>query len=290
MRPAAFEYFAPANLAEAAALLASSDGAGRVLAGGQSLLPAMNLRLARPSRLIDLRRVPGLDAIRLDGDIVRIGARVTHQALIDSPELKAVIPLFALAGPYIAHATIRAHGTFGGSLALADPASEWPAVLSLLGGRVRAESVGGTRWIDVRDFFRSFYTTALAADEILTDVEIPRPKPGTLFAFDEFARQSGSFAIVLSAVALVPSADKEGNIIQAVVGGCSLRPVRLDLGPSRSGPTLEERIDRALDHPDLQPSSDIHASARDRREIAAVLIRRCFTRLMQPSDRMEGIR
>jgi carbon-monoxide dehydrogenase medium subunit len=281
MRPAPFEYVAPASLAEAAALLARTDGAGRILAGGQSLLPAMNLRLARPSCLIDLRRVPGLDGIRIEADTVRIGARVTHQALVDSPDLRAAIPLFALAGRHIAHATIRAHGTFGGSLALADPASEWPAVLTLLGGRVRAESMRGARWIDVVGFFQSFYTTALAADEILTDVEIPRPSACTRFAFDEFARQSGSFAIVLSAVALVPSADNAGGTLRAVVGGCGLKPVRLELGPMVSGPSLAGRIERALSHPDIEPSDDIHASAQDRREIAAVLIRRCVGRLME---------
>ncbi|MBX3500459.1 MAG: FAD binding domain-containing protein [Alphaproteobacteria bacterium] len=287
MRPAPFEYFAPASLAEAAALLAQSEGAGRILAGGQSLLPAMNLRLARPSCLIDLRRVPGLDEIRIEADTVRIGARVTHQQLIDSPELRAAIPLFAMAGPYIAHAAIRSHGTFGGSLALADPASEWPTVLSLLGGRVRAERVGGARWIDVRDFFRSFYTTALAPDEILTDIEIPRPGPGTRFAFDEFVRQSGAFAIVLSAVALLPSAANAGALL-GVVGGCGLKPARLVLGPLASGPSLEERIDQALNHPDIEPSDDIHASAQDRRRVAAVLIRRCIARLTQPADRARG--
>jgi CO/xanthine dehydrogenase FAD-binding subunit len=285
MRPAPFDYFAPTSLAEAAALLARSDGAGRILAGGQSLLPAMNLRLARPSSVIDLRRIAGLDEIAVAGGTVRIGARVTHEALIDSAALRAAIPLFALAGRHIAHATVRAHGTFGGSLALADPASEWPAVLTLLGGRVRAESVRGERWIEARDFFVSFYTTALAPDEILVEVEIPLPGLRTRFAFDEFARQKGSFAIVLAAVALVPSPDGASGQagVQAALGGCGLTPLRVDLGPAVDETALDERIADALGASELTPNDDVHASAEDRREIAAVLLRRCIAGLVRPA-------
>src|SRR5262249_54490288 len=131
MQPAEFEYFAPTSIAEAAKLLADSEGR-RIIAGGQSLVAAMNLRLARPSALIELRRIAGLDGIELEGETVRIGARVTHAEIIRSQQLRERLPLLATAGTHISHATVRERGTFVGSLALADPAAEWPAVFLAL--------------------------------------------------------------------------------------------------------------------------------------------------------------
>lgn len=272
MRPAKFEYFAPDSLAEAARLLTESDGTGRILAGGQSLMPAMNLRLARPSRVIDLRKVPALDGIVIETDRVRIGAKVTHAALIVSAPLQTLIPLIAMAGRHIAHSTVREHGTMGGSLALADPASEWPTVLTLLGGRVRALSVRGERWIDARSFFVSLYTTELAADEILVEIEIPLPRPGTRFAFKEFARQRGAFAIAMAAVALSPSPAGRGGRFEAVIGGCGAHPIRVDFASVETTERLQERIDEAFTRAAVAPTSDIHASAEDRRRIASSLL------------------
>lgn len=281
MRPAKFEYFAPATLAEAATLLAGSDGAGRIIAGGQSIMAAMNLRLARPSCLIDLRKVPGLDGIAVDGDNVRIGAMTTHAALIRSPVLRDAIPLIAMAGRNIAHSTIREHGTMGGSLALADPASEWPTVLTLLGGRLRAVSIRGERWIDVRDFFVSFYTTDLAPDEILVEVEIPLPGKGKLFAFAEFARQTGAFAIAMAAVALSGSSDSGDRTVEAVLGGCNARPVALHFGKVASTAPLASHIDDVLERAALTPTSDIHASSQDRFAIASSLLKTCIGGLLR---------
>lgn len=272
MRPAKFEYFAPESLAEAARLLAESDGTGRILAGGQSLMSAMNLRLARPSRVIDLRKVPALDGIVIETGTVRIGAKVTHAALIESKPLQALVPLIAMAGRHIAHSTVREHGTMGGSLALADPASEWPTVVTLLGGRVRTLSIRGERWIDTRSFFVSFYTTELAADEILVEIEIPVPRPGTRFAFNEFARQRGAFAIAMAAVALNPSSSGPGGRLEAVLGGCGARPIVVDLGSVATTERLQQRIDEAFDRAAVAPIGDIHASAEDRRSIASSLV------------------
>ncbi len=280
MRPAKFDYQAPSSLTEAAALLTEADGLGRIMAGGQSLMPAMNLRLARPSRVVDLRHVPGLSGIAVERDAVRIGAMTTHAQLIDSHPLRSAIPLVALAGRHIAHSTIRFHGTLGGSLALADPASEWPSVMTLLGGRVRAVSVRGERWIDLRSFFVSFYTTALEPDEILVEIEVPLPKSGTVFAFQEFARQKGAFAIALAAVAFRPS----DASMQAVVGGCGRRPVLLELGPVTNPAALQDRIAQAIRRGVLAPTSDIHASADDRREIASSLLKACIAGLLETSS------
>jgi len=277
MRPAKFEYFAPDSIGDAAKLLAG-DSTGRILAGGQSLMAAMNLRLARPSSLIDLRRVPGLDNIDLKGDIVRIGAMVTHARLVASEPLGKAIPIVAMAGRHIAHSTIREHGTMGGSLALADPASEWCTVVTLLGGRVRLLSERGERWVNARDFFVSFYTTAMAPDEILVEVELPLPAQRTRFGFEEFARQRGAFAIAMVAVTLSPPPEAS---LTVAIGGCGPRPVLLNLGPAAERGSLDRRITEVSSGEVLAPPSDIHASSEDRRNIASALLRRCVDNLLQ---------
>jgi CO/xanthine dehydrogenase FAD-binding subunit len=272
MRPASFEYFAPDTIGEAAKLLASGDGTGRILAGGQSLLAAMNLRLARPSCLIDLREIGGLDHIVVEQSVVRIGAMVTRARLVTSEPLRKLLPIISLAGRHIAHTTIREHGTIGGSLALADPASEWPAVVTLLGGRLRLLSVRGERWVDTREFFVSFYTTAMLPDEILVEIELPLTPPKTEFRFEEFSRQSGAFAIAMIAVALSPS-QKDG--LAVVVGGCGPRPVLLHRRDLPKGSFDRVAADLLADA-GLSPASDIHATSEDRLRIAEALLGRCL--------------
>jgi CO/xanthine dehydrogenase FAD-binding subunit len=279
MRPAKFEYFAPNSISDAAKLLAG-DGAGRILAGGQSLLAAMNLRLARPSSLIDLRKIPGLDHIDVEGDVVRIGAMVTHARLVTSEPLRKALPIVAMAGRHIAHSTIREHGTMGGSLALADPASEWCTVVTLLGGRVRLLSVRGERWVNARDFFVSFYVTAMAPDEILVEIELPLPVQGTRFGFEEFARQRGAFAIAMVAITL-SSPTEASQSLTAAIGGCGPRPVLLNLGPAAERGSLDRGIAEVSSGATLAPPSDIHASSEDRRNIASALLRRCVHDLLQ---------
>jgi CO/xanthine dehydrogenase FAD-binding subunit len=277
MRPAKFEYFAPDTIGDAAKLLAGGDGMGRILAGGQSLLAAMNLRLARPSCLIDLRKVGGLDQIVVERNVVRIGTMVTHARLIASEPLRKIFPVMAMAGQHIAHATIREHGTIGGSLALADPASEWPAIVTLLGGRLRLLSVRGERWVNIREFFVSFYTTAMLPDEILVEIELPLAAAQTRFGFEEFSRQSGAFALAMVAVALSPS-QKDG--LTVVVGGCGPRPVLLNQRAIPSG-SFDQAATDLLGNAGLSPASDIHATSEDRQRIAEVLLGRCLHNLLQ---------
>jgi len=281
MRPAKFEYVAPADLDEAARVLAESDGGGRILAGGQSLMPALNLRLAKPDLLVDLGRIPGLAAIAVANGRVQMGAMVTHADIVASEALHAHLPVFRMAGVHIAHSTIREQGTIGGSLALADPASEWPAILVLLRGRVCAKSVRGERWIDADAFVVSFYTTALEPDEILTAVEFPLPLGKVRYGFEEFSRQYGAFAIALVAVAATLKQDGSVGAVDAVVGGCAARPTRLAFPSLPATDQLGRMVDAAFETAGLKPTTDIHASSEDRRDIAAALVRKCIARVSQ---------
>jgi CO/xanthine dehydrogenase FAD-binding subunit len=276
MQPAEFEYFAPGSIDEAAKLLADSDDR-RIIAGGQSLVAAMNLRLARPSALIDLRRIPGLDAIELDAEKVRIAARVTHAELIRSPQLRERLPLLAMAGTHISHATVRERGTFVGSLALADPAAEWPAVFLALAGTARAVSVRGERKIQADSFFVSHYTTALAPDEIMTHVELPLMRPQDRYGFSEFARQRGSFALALVAARI--EVDAAGRVVSAriALGGCGSRPRLVELPDFTGSIPTAQSIEGAARKVNAAVSQDIHASGEDRRQIVAAMITRCVT-------------
>jgi aerobic carbon-monoxide dehydrogenase medium subunit len=203
MKPAPFRYHAPKTLAEAVETLAEVAGEdGRVLAGGQSLVPIMAFRLARPAHLVDINGVAALARLAVDNDRLCIGACVRHAAfhkpVMDGPLgrlLSAVVR-------HIAHYPIRTRGTFCGSIAHADPASEWCLVAAALGAEMVAMSTSGTRTIQAQDFFRGIMTTALAEDELLTEVRLPIPPPDTRFGFYEFSRRAGDFALAMALVAL----------------------------------------------------------------------------------------
>src|SRR5262245_33732120 len=275
MQPAEFDYHSPATLKEAATLLAQSDGSVRVLAGGQSLIAAMNLRLSRPSALVDLGKIPNLDRIEIGETSVSIGARVTHAEIIRSKPLRDRLPILSEAGRYISHSTIREKGTFAGSLALADPAAEWPAVFLALDGTVRAFSVRGERRIKSDEFLVSHFETALTRDEIITHVDLPLAQPGDSYGFCEFSRQTGAFALALG-VARV-RIDLQGRLSTArvVVGGCTGRPTLVDLSRLVGSVPDTKEIAKAVDKLDLRANGDIHASADDRRQIAATMLKRC---------------
>ncbi len=199
MKPAPFEYHRPASLAETFDLLDRYGDDGRLLAGGQSLVPALNLRLATPRAVIDINRIPDLDAIRVTADGLVIGALARQEALERSPLVREHAPLIAAALPHIGHSAIRARGTIGGSLALADPAAELPACVVALGATIRVGRRGGSRDIAADDFFRGIYTTALAPGEIVTEILVPRPAAGWRWGFDELARRHGDFALLAAA-------------------------------------------------------------------------------------------
>ena len=282
MKPAPFEYHRPASLAETFDLLDRYGDDGRILAGGQSLVPALNLRLAAPRAVIDINRVPGLDVIRVTGEGLVIGALVRQEALERSPLVREYAPLIAAAVPHVGHSAIRARGTIGGSLALADPAAELPACAVALGATIRAGRRGGSRDIAADDFFRGIYTTALAPGEIVTEILVPRPGAGWRWGFEELARRHGDFALAgLAAGAHVTS----GMLaeLRLVFFGVGTRPVRARRAEAalvgrRADAEALAAAGRALDG-DLDPPGDVHGSPALRLHLARVLLSRVVGRL-----------
>src|SRR5881628_249850 len=198
MKPAAFDYFTPVTVDEAVALLAEHGGEAKPLAGGQSLIPAMNFRLARPAALVDLNRIPELSYVRAepDGGALVIGAMTRQRALERSDVVRRAAPLMAEAMPYVAHPQIRNRGTVGGSVAHADPAAELPAVTLALEARFRARSRSGERTIPAAEFFKGLLETALEPDELLVEIAIPHSPARSGYAFAEVARRHGDYALV----------------------------------------------------------------------------------------------
>jgi carbon-monoxide dehydrogenase medium subunit len=284
MKPAPFDYHRPASLAEAFDLLARYGDDGRVLAGGQSLVPALNMRLATPRAVIDINRLPGLDAIRVVPEGLVIGALARHEALERSPLVREHAPLLALAMPHVGHAAIRTRGTLGGSLALADPAAELPACVVALDATIRTEGRGGGREIAAADFFRGTYTTALEPGQLVTEVVVPRGAAGWRSGFQEVARRHGDFALAgLAARARVDA----GTIGEArlVFFGVGLAPVRARaaeaaLAGRRADAGVLAAARRAL-VAELDPPGDVHGSPALRRHLAGVLLARVVTSLAE---------
>jgi carbon-monoxide dehydrogenase medium subunit len=284
MKPVPFEYHRPASLAETFDLLDRYGDDGRLLAGGQSLVPALNLRLAAPRAVIDINRIPDLDAIRVTADGLVIGALARQEALERSPLVREHAPLIASALPHVGHSAIRARGTIGGSLALADPAAELPACAVALGATIRAGRRGGTRDIPADEFFRGIYTTALAPGEIVTEILVPRPAAGWRWGFDELARRHGDFALA----GVAAGARVESGVVaesRLVFFGVGTRPVRARraeaaLAGGRADAEALAAAGRALDA-DLDPPGDVHGSPALRRHLARVLLARVVGRLVE---------
>jgi carbon-monoxide dehydrogenase medium subunit len=265
MKPAPFRYLAPAALDEALELKRAEGDDAKFLAGGQSLVPAMNFRLAQPAALIDLNRLPGLDYVRAEGGSLRIGALARHRAIERDALVARHAPLLAEAAPHVAHPQIRNRGTLCGNLAHADPASEFPAVMLALGARMRARSSRGERWIDAGAFFKGVFTTALEPDELLVEVEVPPPAPRTGTCFLEVARRRGDYALVGAAAVVTLGGD--GKVASARVALCNVgeTPVLVPVSDLAAAP---EQVRRSID-----PPSNVHATAAFRRHLAGVLTR-----------------
>lgn len=274
MKPVAFEYHRPASVAEAVQLLADLEDA-KVLAGGQSLVPLMNFRMAAPAHLVDISGLAELRTITVDAEAVTIGAAVTHSELLDHAEATATIPLLGEAEGLIAHEVIRNRGTVCGSLAHADPSGELTAVLALLDGSVEAVSTGGTRSIPAAELFVGPLMSSLEENELVVSARFPRPPAGTVTAFREVARRHGDYAVCGVAVrAEVDGAGALGATKAAFISVAST-PVVLDLsadvaGRAPSGVDRGDLYDRVTAQ--LDPSSDIHATADYRRHLAGVLV------------------
>jgi carbon-monoxide dehydrogenase medium subunit len=283
MKPAPFEYHRPESVDEALTLLAEHGYDAKLLAGGQSLVPAMNFRMATPAVLIDLNRIPGLDGIaRADGGL-RIGAMARQRAAERSGLVAAHAPLLAETLPYVAHAQIRNRGTIGGSIAHADPAAEMPAVMLALDARFHLRGPGGARVVAAGDFFTGLFGTALEAEEMLVEVEIPSAAPRTGWAFDEVSRRHGDYALAgLAAVVQVDDAGRctAARISLLSVGDGPVLAAEASAALVGQAPT-EDAIRAAAEaaaQRDVDPPGDIHATPAYRRQLVEVLVRRVLPR------------
>jgi carbon-monoxide dehydrogenase medium subunit len=281
MKPAAFEYLAPDSLAAALAALAEHGDGAKVLAGGQSLIPVMNFRLAQPAMLIDLNRVRELDFVRSEGGELRLGAMTRQRRLEREPEVARAAPLLAEAVPWIAHPQIRNRGTVGGSLAHADPAAELPAVALALGARFRLARRGGERWVAAEDFFTGLFATALEPDELLVEIAVPPPPPRTGWAFLEVARRHGDYALV--GIAARVELDARGDCRQARCVLLSVGDGPVDARQAAAAlagrPLTADAVAQAAalaGERDIDPNGDIHASAAFKRHLTRVLTRRAL--------------
>jgi len=279
MKPSAFDYRAPATLAEAVALLAADPGA-RPIAGGQSLMPVLNFRLAAPTLLVDLRRLPGLDAIKIGADGVRLGAKVRWRDIEDDARLRTAHPLLRAAVAHIAHYQIRNRGTVGGSLAHADPAAELPGIAVTCDAEIAVVGASGARTIPAAEFFTGPLTTVLRPDEIITELRLPSWPADRRWGFREFARRRGDFA--LAGVALYYDGDARGRARDphiGVIGACS-RPHRLpSVEAALAGQVVDQPTIRAaaeMAAAAVDPPNDLHASAAYRRALVATLVERAL--------------
>lgn len=266
MKPAPFAYRRPGTLSAALEALAGGQDA-KVLAGGQSLVPLLSMRLAAPATLVDINAVPDLDHVTVSDDGVRVGALARHADVLVHAAAAEAQPLLAMVLSHVAHATIRNRGTTVGSIIHADAAAEMPVVLALLGGSVEAASVRGTRTIAAADLFAGPLESTLAHDEIATEAFFPGLGPGEGVGFAEIARRHGDYALVGVAGLVRVEGDE---VVEARLGYLSVNdvPTVIDVG----GRTPEEAADHALT--ELQPDDDIHATAAYRSHLVRVLTRR----------------
>jgi aerobic carbon-monoxide dehydrogenase medium subunit len=284
MKPAPFVYHAPTDLNEAIATLAKVAPAdGRVLAGGQSLVPSMAFRLARPAHLVDINAVTGLDHLTVAADGLGIGACVRHAAFHRPVTEAALGALLSAVVGHIAHYPIRTRGTFCGSLAHADPASEWCLVAVTLGATIVAQSVRGTRLIAADEHFQGIMTTVLEPDEILTQARLPALAPGTRFGFYEFSRRAGDYAI---AMALATFRLEQGVMMEPRLGlgGVEDRPRRsaaaeaMLAGRAPETAVFRQAADAAAAA--VEPLEDLQSSADYRRDLVRVVARRALERAL----------
>lgn len=288
MKPAPFKYAAPESLDDAIALLRRHGQEGKILAGGQSLVPLLNMRLARPGVIIDLNRVRSLEYIK-NGKDVRIGAMTRQRAAELSPLVRQKLPLLTEALQYVGHPQIRNRGTVGGSIAHADPSAELPAVLAALDGKVVLQNGRGTRTLAADAFFLTYLTTALQPDELLVEVRIPaHDHLGT--AFLEVARRHGDYALVGVAAVVAWNGDRARDVRLTFtgVGGVPVRVAEAEA--AATGRPLTDAVLAEVSRivsAGLDPEADIHASAEYRKHVAGVLAERALRVAVTRAQRRE---
>jgi carbon-monoxide dehydrogenase medium subunit len=277
LKPAPFDYAKARSLAHAIDLLANDDA--RILAGGQSLVATLNMRLSHPAVLVDINGVAGLDAIALSDGQLEIGALVRHAQAERATEIRRHAPLIALAIPHIGHPAIRNRGTFGGSIAFADPAAELPACLVALDGELEVTGPHGARTIKADDFFKGLFETELGAQDVLTAIRVPAADATTRVGFGEFARRHGDYAIAGLAACARAEGQNLGNVRLAFFG-LGDTPVRARKAEKA---LAEAGVDAAVAAlaGDLDPRDDIQATGAVKRHLAGVLLRRVAKQLME---------
>ncbi len=279
MKPSPFAYAKAKSLDHAIELLARPDGEARLLAGGQSLIATLNLRLSAPKLLIDLNGIGGLAGIAVKNDMVEIGAMTRHAEAERSADIARHAPLIALALPHIGHAAIRNRGTLGGSIAFADPAAELPACLLALGGEIDIVGPTGKRAVQADDFFKGLFETALGPRDVLTAIRLPAAANDTRVGFAEFSRRHGDYAMVGLAACAQVDGKGLGDVRLAYFGVGNV-PLRAKKAETR---LTEGSIDDAVKAlaSDLDPSGDVQATGATKLHLAGVLLRRVATQLIE---------
>jgi len=291
MKPAPFEYYAPDSLEQALSLMSQYTGEAKILAGGQSLVPAMNFRVVQPTILIDLNRIEQLSYIREESEVIRIGSMARERHLEFDSAIAKRTPLLHEAVPFIAHPQIRNRGTIGGSIVNADPAAELPVLMLALSARLKAKSVSGERWIDAQDFFMGMFTTALEPDEILVEIELPASPSRTGWSFMEVAPRAGDYALMGVAALVTLDENKRCEHSRLVYLNAGEGPVeakeaeKLLIGESLDDGLIESAASKVSEH-EINPFGNIHASPEFQRHLANVLTKKA---LKQATQRAEGI-
>ena len=284
MKPAEFQYHRPREINEALSLLKEVGEDGKILAGGQSLMPMMNFRLAEPAHLIDINFIGGMDYIRSEKDAIKIGCLARQSRALSDPLVRQRCPLLAAALTHVGYEQTRNRGTLCGSLAHADPAAELPAVLLALDGSLKVGNSTRKREIAARDFFQSYLTTALANDEMVLEASVPEQPARSGSSFVEFARRFGDFAIVGVAVSLVFSNDEITDARIALIGVGDKpwreRGIEEILIGKKATPEVFNKAAGEI-AASIDPSSDIHGSAAYRKSLASVLARRALNEALQ---------
>jgi carbon-monoxide dehydrogenase medium subunit len=277
VKPAPFAYARARSIEDAVKLLREHGDGAKLLAGGQSLMATLNMRLSQPSILIDLNTIPGLDGIALNGGDVAIGAMVRHAAAASSDVIAKHAPLITLALPHIAHPAIRNRGTIGGSIAFADPAAELPACFLALGGEAEIAGPSGTRKVKADDFFKALYETAIGPDDLLTAIRIPAATADMRYGFAELSRRHGDYALAGLAAA-GRAAGGSLRDVRLAYFGVGLTPIRAKGAEAALASGNLDAAVKALAS-DLDPPDDIQETGAVKRHLAGVLLRRVVAQM-----------
>jgi carbon-monoxide dehydrogenase medium subunit len=292
MKPAPFEYHAPKSLEKALVLMGQYSSEAKILAGGQSLVPAMNFRVVQPGILIDMNRIEELSFIHEEGTTIRIGAMTRERHLEFDSSIAKHIPLLTEATPFIAHPQIRNRGTIGGSIVNADPAAELPVLMLVLDARLKAQNTSGERWIRADDFFAGMFTTALTPDEILVEIELPFMPPHTGWSFMEVAPRAGDYALM--GVAALVTLDENGKCKKAKLVYLNAGDGPMDAKGAAQlleGEIINDKLIEAAagmaGEKEISPFGNVHTSPDFQRHLAKALTKKALKQAVERAGEMQ---